>query len=160
MYTIGRLARRAKVSADTIRFYERQGLITAASKLDCGYHLYTDEALRLILFIKHVQVCGFSLADVSELLRLGTAVGDAGSSTFAERKQEQIRETIDRLEALSAGLKTVVAAKTGRAGAESAAMGENPLPAAVEHALAQQRAISTSLAGGARNTATGPRLAA
>ena len=44
MYTIGRLARRAGVNADSIRFYERQGLLTPASRTDTGYRLYTEDA--------------------------------------------------------------------------------------------------------------------
>ena len=45
MYTIGRLARRARVNADSIRFYERQGLLAPATKTDSGYRLYDEEQL-------------------------------------------------------------------------------------------------------------------
>ncbi len=70
MLTIGKVAERAQVSADSIRFYEREGLIQPAKKSESGYRLYTDEAIRRIEFIKQAQECGFSLADIRELLEL------------------------------------------------------------------------------------------
>jgi MerR family Zn(II)-responsive transcriptional regulator of zntA len=70
MYTIGRLARRARVNVDSIRFHERQGLLAPETKTDSGYRLYTDDALRRIAFIKHAQCCGFSLAEIGDLLRM------------------------------------------------------------------------------------------
>lgn len=51
MLTIGKVAKRSKVSADTIRFYERDGLIRPAGKSAAGYRLYTEEAIRRIEFI-------------------------------------------------------------------------------------------------------------
>ncbi len=70
MLTIGKVAERAQVTADSIRFYEREGLIKPAQKSDSGYRLYTDEAVRRIGFIKHAQDCGFSLAEIREMLEL------------------------------------------------------------------------------------------
>lgn len=52
MYTIGRLAQRAKINTDSIRFYERQGLLSLATKTLTRYRLYTDGAVRRIAFIK------------------------------------------------------------------------------------------------------------
>ena len=70
MFTIGKLAERTQVSADSIRFYEREGLISPAQKSDAGYRLYTEEAVRRLGFIKHAQQCGFSLSEIRELLEL------------------------------------------------------------------------------------------
>jgi len=70
MYTIGKVATLAGISADTLRYYEKEGLITPASKTAAGYRLYTDESLRRIRFIKHAQRCGFTLSDIQELLTL------------------------------------------------------------------------------------------
>ena len=70
MLTIGKVAQRAQVSADSIRFYEREGLIRPAGKSESGYRLYTEEAIRRIEFIKQAQECGFALADIRELLEL------------------------------------------------------------------------------------------
>ena len=70
MLTIGKVAQRAQVTADSIRFYEREGLIRPAGKSESGYRLYTEEAIRRIEFIKQAQECGVSLADIRELLEL------------------------------------------------------------------------------------------
>lgn len=70
MLTIGKVAERAQVTADSIRYYEREGLITPAKKTESGYRLYTEEAIRRIGFIKHAQHCGFSLTEIRELLDL------------------------------------------------------------------------------------------
>jgi MerR family Zn(II)-responsive transcriptional regulator of zntA len=70
MYTIGKVAALADVSADTLRYYEKEGLIAPASRTAAGYRLYNDEGLRRIRFIKHAQHCGFTLSDIQELLTL------------------------------------------------------------------------------------------
>lgn len=73
MHTIGKVAALAGVSPDTLRYYEKEHLITPASKSDAGYRQYNDEAVRRIRFIKHAQHCGFTLADIKELLGLKRA---------------------------------------------------------------------------------------
>lgn len=70
MLTIGKVAEKAQVTADSIRYYEREGLIAPVKKSESGYRLYTEEAIRRIGFIKHAQQCGFSLAEIRELLDL------------------------------------------------------------------------------------------
>jgi DNA-binding transcriptional MerR regulator len=70
MLTIGKVAARAHVTADNIRFYEREGLIKPATKSESGYRLYTEEAVRRLAFIKHAQRCGFALSEIRELLDL------------------------------------------------------------------------------------------
>jgi DNA-binding transcriptional MerR regulator len=102
LYTIGRLAHRAQVTADSIRFYERQGLLTAATKTASGYKLYDDRAVRRLAFIKHAQQCGFNLAEIHELLLAVCAQGGhAGGLELAERKLADIRklrEALGRME--------------------------------------------------------------
>lgn len=70
MLTIGKVAERAQVTADSIRYYEREGLIAPVKKSESGYRLYTEEAIRRIGFIKQAQQCGFSLVEIRELLDL------------------------------------------------------------------------------------------
>jgi MerR family transcriptional regulator, copper efflux regulator len=70
MLTIGKLAAALQVSADSIRFYEREGLLHPAKKSEAGYRLYTEEAVRRLNFIKHGQQCGFSLSEMRELLEI------------------------------------------------------------------------------------------
>ena len=106
MYTIGRLARRAGVNADSIRFYERQGLLSPADKTDSGYRLYTDDAVRRIGFIKHAQRCGFSLAEIDGLLRMhnGEPSARAHGYRLAAEKQTEIESTIEALRTMSEAL--------------------------------------------------------
>lgn len=70
MLTIGKVAASLQVSTDSIRFYEREGLIRPTKKSAAGYRLYTEEAVRRLNFIKHAQQCGFSLSEIRELLEI------------------------------------------------------------------------------------------
>ena len=67
---IGKVARRAGVGVETIRFYERQGLLTAPIRKDSGYRLYPEHVLGRIRFIKRAKELGFSLKEIKELLEL------------------------------------------------------------------------------------------
>jgi DNA-binding transcriptional MerR regulator len=68
-YRSGELAAKAGVSADTLRHYERRGLLAAAKRLPNGYRLYAPEALDRILLIQHALSVGFSLDELARLLR-------------------------------------------------------------------------------------------
>lgn len=70
MLTIGQLAARADMTADAIRFYEREGLLVPAARTAAAYRLYADDAVRRLGFIRHAQQCGFSLGEIKELLEL------------------------------------------------------------------------------------------
>ena len=70
MLTIGKLATLSDVSADTLRFYEREGLIMPTSKSVAGYRLYGEEAVVRLRFIKQARDCGFTLAEIVQLLAL------------------------------------------------------------------------------------------
>jgi DNA-binding transcriptional MerR regulator len=68
--TIGKLAEMADVSANAVRFYEREGLMQVPAKTDSGYRLYDLQAAERLRFIKQAQHCGFALSEIQELLRL------------------------------------------------------------------------------------------
>ena len=110
MYTIGTLAKRARVKPDSIRFYERQGLIAPAAKTHAGYRLYTDAALRRVTFIKHAQLCGFSLTEIGELLRMHQAEPKARKAAcrLAAEKKKEIDKTLAALHAMSDALTTLL----------------------------------------------------
>jgi DNA-binding transcriptional MerR regulator len=79
MFTIGKLADIAGVSSDTLRYYEREGLIEPAGKSPAGYRLYDKDSARRLRFIKQAQQCGFTLAEIRELLVLrGRAAARCG----------------------------------------------------------------------------------
>mgnify|MGYP006121141741 CR=1 FL=1 len=68
--TIGKLAERAGISADTLRYYEKMGLIKAASRSSTGYRIYGDDAERIIQFIKGAKTLNFTLDEIRQLLTL------------------------------------------------------------------------------------------
>lgn len=70
-YTIGQLAKAAEVNVETIRYYERRGLVTQPPKPDQGYRTYSKATLARILFIKRAQELGFTLEEIANLLSLG-----------------------------------------------------------------------------------------
>lgn len=67
---IGRVARTAGVSVQTVRFYERLGLLPGAQRTPAGYRIYGTEAVDRLQFVKQAQELGFSLDEVREILRL------------------------------------------------------------------------------------------
>jgi DNA-binding transcriptional MerR regulator len=68
--TIGEVARRAAVHIETLRDYERQGLVARPPRSRAHYRLYPEETVRLVRFIKRAQQLGFSLKEIQELLAL------------------------------------------------------------------------------------------
>jgi Hg(II)-responsive transcriptional regulator len=68
--TIGAVAKKAKVNIETLRYYERRGLLLPNDHRESGYRIYTDEAVKKLRFIKHAQNLGFTLQEIAGLLRL------------------------------------------------------------------------------------------
>ena len=97
--TIGQVAKRAGVNIETVRYYERQGLIPEPSRRASGYRQYSADFVKRIQFIKRAQTLGFSLKEITELLELriepDTACDEVRSR--AEQKVESIEEKIQTL---------------------------------------------------------------
>jgi MerR family Zn(II)-responsive transcriptional regulator of zntA len=110
MLTIGKVAERAQVTADSIRFYEREGLIRPTRKSESGYRLYTEEAIRRIEFIKQAQECGFSLADIRELLELRSTDKACCDDIYrvSVEKKLQLEHKIRALNAMSQALTRLI----------------------------------------------------
>ena len=70
--TVGKLARAARVGIETVRFYERRGLVEPESRLPSGYRLYSEASVSRIRFIRNAQRLGFTLSEISELIELET----------------------------------------------------------------------------------------
>ena len=68
--SIGQVARRAGVGVETVRFYEREGLLEEPARRASGYRQYPEEVVTRLRFIKRAQQLGFSLKEISELLLL------------------------------------------------------------------------------------------
>jgi Hg(II)-responsive transcriptional regulator len=69
-FSIGQVARRAGVGVETIRFYEREGLLEEPARRASGYRQYAEEVVKQIRFIKRAKLLGFSLKEIRELLTL------------------------------------------------------------------------------------------
>ena len=110
MITIGKLAGLTSVSNDTLRYYEEEGLISPAGKSPGGYRLYDHDSARRIHFIKHAQQCGFTLAEIRNLLDLRSrdkaCCGDV--RTRAIEKKLQIESKIRAMKAMSKALDQLI----------------------------------------------------
>lgn len=115
--TIGKAARRAGVGVETIRFYERRGLIEQPLKpAGAGFRSYSAETVRRLQFIRQAQHLGFSLSDIEELLSLRTdPAADCGHvRAKATAKVEEVDRKIAELKQIRDALKDVIAACPGR----------------------------------------------
>jgi MerR family mercuric resistance operon transcriptional regulator len=105
--TIGKLAKQTEVSIETIRHYQRIGLLTEPSKPDGGYRAYSADAIAQIRFIKRAQQAGFTLKEIATLLALDGA-HCADVRQLAEQKYQQIDQKIRDLTALRQTLVNLV----------------------------------------------------
>lgn len=106
--TIGQLARLAGVNVETIRYYQRIGLIIEPPKPTQGYRIYSRRTLDRVRFIKRAQELGFTLKEIDMLLSLSEApCGDV--QAVAERKHEDILVKIADLRRLASVLKDLLA---------------------------------------------------
>jgi MerR family mercuric resistance operon transcriptional regulator len=118
--TIGRAARLAGVGVETIRFYERQGLLEQPPRPQSGVRRYSDEVIARIRFIKKAQQLGFTLRETQELLAL-RADPEADCSDLraqAATKLEDVRYKIAQLQQIGAALQALIDACPGRGGLE------------------------------------------
>ena len=109
--TIGQLAKAAKVNIQTIRYYERQGILKPSTRLDSGYRVYNEESLKRLHFIRHAKDLGFSLDEIQSLLNLRVrSVGRCDQvRSKAEAKLKDVQEKITHLKKLERTLKTLIA---------------------------------------------------
>lgn len=70
MYRIGELAKACQVKADTLRFYDKHGLLSPSSRSATGYRLYTENDAERLRFILRAKGVGFTLAEITELLSI------------------------------------------------------------------------------------------
>lgn len=106
--TISRLAITAGVNVETVRFYQRSGLIDEPARPDSGYRTYGDEDVRRIRFIKRAQLLGFTLDEIASLLRLEGSQTCASTRELAARKLAMVEAKICDLLAMKTALATMV----------------------------------------------------
>lgn len=115
MQTIGRIARASGVAIETIRYYEREGLLRPPERSASGYRLYTPEAVERLHFIQRAKRLGFSLQEIGTLLDL--ADQDAPSAevrALASEKLEVIEARLRDLQGMREALSALVSRCDGR----------------------------------------------
>jgi len=110
---IGKLAQRAGVSIDTVRYYERSGLLAPQTRLASGYRRYSEAQVARLRFIRRAQELGFSLKDIRELLGLSKLRDVGRVKRAAERKLAEVEERLAALTRVRDGLATLVATCPG-----------------------------------------------
>lgn len=113
--SIGQLAKEAGVNVETIRFYERKGLIPEPPRRESGYRQYAKNEVARIKFIKRAQELGFTLKEVAELLalRVDPHTTCAEVKNQAEAKIAQIEEKLRALEKMKSALVKLAAECAG-----------------------------------------------
>lgn len=108
-YTIGALAQAAGVNVETIRFYQRKGLMSAPPRPYGAIRRYTAADLGRLRFIKSAQRLGFSLDEIGELLRLDDGTSCAEARRLGEDKLREVRRKLADLHGIEAALNSLIA---------------------------------------------------
>ena len=107
---IGDVAARAGVNKQTLRYYERRGILVEPKRSRSGYREYPDDTVRLIRFIKRAQELGFTLAEIEELVMLRRTNRKQRSKVreLAAAKMRDIDQKLERLQAMRSALGVLV----------------------------------------------------
>jgi MerR family mercuric resistance operon transcriptional regulator len=159
--TIGKIAAESRVSIQTVRYYERRGLLATPERTPAGYRKYSRDVVLRIRFIKRAQELGFTLEEIAELLALrvrrGKACGEV--SRRAKVKIAVVQQKLRELERLNRALERLVEACRRRAptaecpilealechiahGATIPAIGRGAMRPSVTHILRERRQVT------------------
>lgn len=114
--TIGALAKAADIGVETVRFYERKGLLPEPPRTPSGYRQYPSETVDRMRFIRRAQGLGFALREISELLdlRVDEAAACGPVEAQAREKLAQVAGKIEELRRMEAALQRLVHACEAR----------------------------------------------
>lgn len=115
--TIGALAKAAGVNVETVRYYQRRGLLSEPDRPLGGIRRYGRPALERLGFVKSAQKLGFSLDEVAQLLKLEDGASCQEAQAIAAQKLSEVRQRIVHLQLMEVGLQQLVqtcAASGGR----------------------------------------------
>jgi DNA-binding transcriptional MerR regulator len=105
---VSEAAEQAGVNVQTIRYYERRGLLPPSARRPSGYRELPAESVRVVRFIKRAQDLGFSLDEVAELLRLRRSRDRVKARAIAGRRLTQIEQKLTELAAMRDALRHLV----------------------------------------------------
>jgi MerR family copper efflux transcriptional regulator len=120
-FTIGEVARLARVGVDTVRYYERNHLLPEAARRLSGYREYHVDDVRRLRFIRRAKELGFTLAEIRELLTLSSdrERGVRGVKARAEARIAEVERRIRELQQVRRGLRRLIDACPGHGALES-----------------------------------------
>lgn len=112
---IGQLAHLAGVPVDTVRYYERQGLLPVTRRSGAGYRIFDEKALKRLRFIRRAKALGFTLEEIASLLALSDQRGGdmAGVRDAASARLADIEHRIKELQRMHIALTQLVQACPG-----------------------------------------------
>ena len=116
MMTIGQVAKVLGVNVETIRYYQRRGLLEMPARpASGGFRRYSPATIERLTFIRKAQQLGFTLAEVERLIQLDLGAGAAEICTMSEHKQKLLAGRIAELKRMHAELdKLIAACETGK----------------------------------------------
>lgn len=106
--TIGRLASAAGVNLETVRFYQRSGLIHEPQRPQGGYRTYGSGDVQRIRFIKRAQTLGFTLEEIATLLQLDEATACSETRQLASRKLGMVQARLEDLRKMQSALAEMI----------------------------------------------------
>src|SRR5436190_21775342 len=113
--TIGQVAKQTGVGVETLRYYEREGLVEEPPRRDSGYRQYPEDVVKRVHFIKRAQQLGFSLKEIAELfaLRVDPTTPARSVKQRATAKLAEIEWKIDELRRMKRALEEITHLCTG-----------------------------------------------
>ena len=108
--TVGRLAKAAGLNVETIRYYQRRGLLDEPRKPLGGHRRYPQDAVRTLAFIRRAQQLGFSLEEVKTLLALARGTNTRATRELAEKKYDLLGTRVAQLNKMRKQLERLIAA--------------------------------------------------
>lgn len=94
--TIGKLAKACDVKVDTVRYYERKGLLLPLERTESGYRVYSTDSVKRLRFVRKAQSLGFTLEEIRELLELSEQP-EADCSDIRDKASKKIEEVEKRI---------------------------------------------------------------
>jgi MerR family transcriptional regulator, copper efflux regulator len=115
-YSIGQISKQSGVSVETIRYYEREGLLEKPERKESGYRQYNEGVLDRLSFIQQAKNLGFTLSEILELLSLEIKTGTTSKDIkqMAQSKLDNIEEKIRLLKRMQRTLKDLVTQCSGK----------------------------------------------
>ena len=117
IYSIGQVAKQSGISVETIRYYEKEGLLKEPERKESGYRQYKQEAITRLSFIQQAKDLGFSLKEIGELLSIRSDENNLCNEVkqLAQEKLDNIESKLKMLQRMRKSLKKLVDVCPGQA---------------------------------------------